>query len=60
MRLHEENFGERVNVVGCTDDVGMVEMKVGTYQSVIGADKGERVIGVFHNYVGYEKGKYIL
>ena len=52
--------GERVDIVGCTDNVDLANMQLGTYLGVLTASNGERVLGVFHNYVGYGRGKSIL
>ena len=60
MRLYELNPHEKVDIVGCTDKVQMTDMPVGTYHSIITADSGQEVIGVFHNFVGYGEGKSIL
>ena len=46
----------KVDIVGCTDKVQMTDMPVGTYHSIITADSGQEVIGVFHNFVGYGEG----
>ena len=60
MRLYELNPHEKVDIVGCTDQVHMTDMPVGTYHSIITSYSGQEVIGVFHNFVGYGEGKSIL
>ena len=57
MLLCETNENERVDVIGCTDGVDIKNLPVGIFYSVMTADNGEEVIGVFHNYVSYGKGK---
>ena len=51
---------QRVDVIGCTDNIEMINLSIGTYHTVLTASTGERVIGVFHNMVGYGKGKSII
>jgi hypothetical protein len=58
-------WGEPVNsqcvdIIGCTDNVEMVNLAIGKYHTVLTSGTGERVIGVFHNMVGYGKGKSII
>ena len=49
-----------MDVIGITDGVDINNLQVGKFYSVMTADNGEEVIGVFHNYVSYGKGKSIL
>ena len=53
---------ERVDIIGASDDVenGMNGLPIGTYCGVVTSSKGVRCLGLFHNYVGYGKGKSIL
>jgi hypothetical protein len=61
MRLWGESVdSQRVDVIGCTDNIEMINLSIGTYHTVLTASTGERVIGVFHNMVGYGKGKSII
>ena len=63
MRLFElPEVPDRVDIVGASDSVqdGMRDLPIATYCSVLTSSSGERVLGLFHNYVGYEKGKSIL
>ena len=60
MLLFETNENERVDVIRCTDGVDIKNLPVGKFYSVMTADNGKKVIGVFHNYVSYGKGKSIL
>jgi hypothetical protein len=61
MRLWGESVdSQRVDVIGCTDNIEMVNMSIATDHTVLTASTGERVIGVFHNMVGYGKGKSII
>ena len=60
MLLSDINANERVDVIVCTDGVDIKNHLVGNIYSVMTADNGEEVIGVFHNYVNYGKCKSIL
>ena len=61
MREYEVSM-ERVNIIGTSDDIenGMSDLPIGTYAAVMTSSIGERHIGMFLNYAGYEKGKSIL
>ena len=49
-----------MDVIGFTDGVDINNLLVGKKYSVMTEDNGEEVIGVFHNYMSYGKGKSIL
>eukprot|EP00957_Ditylum_brightwellii_P144834 11031248-Ditylum_brightwellii.AAC.1 len=53
---------ERVDIIGSSDDVqdGMKSLPIGTYCAVVISATGKHCLGLFHDYVGYCKGKSIL
>jgi hypothetical protein len=48
------------DVIGCTNNIEMVNLAIGTYHTVLTASTDERAIGVFHSMVGYGKGKSMI
>ena len=60
MILSELNYNKKVYVIGYKDGVDINKLPFWKFYSVTTEDNGEEVIGVFHNYVSYGKGKSIL